>query len=208
MTRDYPARPQHDAASHSQRRSGGQHGAPPEPSRRLFVACDLPAAAAAAVAAWQAAELEPHDELRVVHTLHVTLCFLGSVPERRVDDVVAALGKLSLEALTTALGEPLFLPERGPRRVVTIRLDDRAGALAATQRSVSEALYHCRVYTPEKRPWLAHLTVARFRRPGQPFPLQNVNIARFGLPSVILYASVLERGGAVHTPLATFPTPA
>ena len=89
-----------------------------------------------------------------------------------------------------------------------MHLADPGGALAATQRSVSDALYHLGVYAPEKRPWLAHLTVARFRRPGQPFSLQNVNIAPFGLPSVILYASVLERGGAVHTPLATFPTPA
>jgi len=208
MTRDYPARPQRGAEPRSQRRADGRRDAPREPSRRLFVACDLPAAAAAAVSRWQAAELEPRDELRVVHTLHVTLCFLGSVPERRVDDVSAALGELWLEALPTALGETLFLPERGPKRVVAVRLDDPAGALAATQRSVSDALYRLGVYTPEKRPWLAHLTVARYRRPGQPFPLQNVNIARFGLPSVILYASVLERGGAVHTPLATFPTPA
>ena len=172
------------------------------------MACDLPPAAAAALARWQAAELAPHDELRLVPTLHVTLCFLGAVPERRVDDVAAALGKLRLAALPTALGEPLFLPQHGPRHVVAIHLADPGGALAATQRSVSDALYHLGVYVPEKRPWLAHLTVARFRRPGQPFSLQNVNIAPFGLPSVILYASVLERGGAVHTPLATFPTPA
>jgi 2'-5' RNA ligase len=208
MTPDYPARPRRSAEPRSQRRADGQRGAAREPSRRLFVACDLPAAAAGAVTRWQAAELEPHDELRVVHTLHVTLCFLGSVPEHRVDDVAAALADLSLGALPTALGAPLFLPERGPKRVVAIHLEDRDGALAATQGSVSDALYRLGVYTPEKRPWLAHLTVARFRRPGQPFPLQNVNIERFGLPSVILYASVLERGGAVHTPLATFHTPA
>jgi 2'-5' RNA ligase len=204
VTPDYPAKPRHSDTPRSQRRPDAVR----EPSRRLFVACDLPAAAAAATARWQAVELAPHEELRLVPTLHVTLCFLGAVPERRVDDVAAALGELRLAALPTALGEPLFLPRHGARRVIAIHLDDPAGALAATQRSVSDALYHLGVYTPEKRPWLAHLTVARFRRPGQPFSLQNVNIAPFGLPSVILYASVLERGGAVHTPLATFLTPA
>ena len=208
MTPDYPARPRRSDVPRAQRRPDPGRGEGREPSRRLFVACDLPVAAAAAVASWQATELAPHEEVRVVATLHVTLCFLGAVPERRLDELVAALGELPLAALPTALGEPLFLPRHGPRRVVAIALDDPSGALRATQRSVSDALYGLGVYTPEKRPWLAHLTVARFRRPGQPFSLQNVNIAPFGLPSVILYASVLERGGAVHTPLATFPTPA
>jgi len=174
--------------------------------RRLFVACDLPPEAQRAVERWQMEELRPRDELRVNSSLHVTLCFLGGVPERRVDEVAATLAGVRAPALPTALLEPVFLPERGAKRVVALRLDDPSGALRVTQRSVSDALYHLGVYTPEKRPWLAHLTVARYRRPGQPFSLQNVTFEPFGLPSVILYASVLERGGAVHTPLATFPT--
>jgi len=204
--REYPARPQRAGRRAERRGTDEGAGAPWEPHRRLFVACDLPPAAHAAVAAWQESELAPRDELRVNHSLHVTLCFLGPVPERRVDDVAAALAALGLPRLPSGLGDALFLPERGLKRVVALALDDPEGALAVTQRSVSDALYRLGVYTPEKRPFLAHLTVARYRRPGQPFSLQNVTIPPFGLPSVILYASVLERGGAVHTPLATFPT--
>jgi 2'-5' RNA ligase len=203
MSPTYPARPQR-ASRRAARRGDGD--VPREPSRRLFVACDLPAEARAAVTDWQARALAPRDELRVNHSLHVTLCFLGSVPERRVDDVAAALDALELPSLPSSLGAVRFLPERGAKRVVALVLADTGGALAATQRSVSGALYRLGVYTPEKRPFLPHLTVARFRRPGQPFPLENVTISPFGLPSVILYASVLARGGAVHTPLATFPT--
>ena len=202
--RDYPARP--ERAGRRAARRGDEVAAGREPSRRLFVACDLPPEAQKAVAAWQDRELAPRDELRVNRSLHVTLCFLGAVAERRVDDVCAALAALQLPALPSGLGAALFLPERGARRVVALVLDDPEGALTATQRSVSQALYRLGVYTPEKRPYLPHLTVARFRRPGQPFPLENVTISPFGLPSVILYASVLARGGAVHTPLATFPT--
>ena len=185
-------------------RDGGAAG----PQRRLFVACDLPTDVAAAVGRWQQAELAGRDELRVASSLHVTLGFLGDFAERRVAQIAAARGGLALPALPTAIGEPLFLPRRGARRVVALPLDDPAGALVATQRSVSDALYRLGVYTPQKQPWLAHVTVARFRRPGHPFPLQNVTIDAFGLPSVILYASLLKRGGAVHTPLATFPTAA
>jgi len=205
MTRDYPARPHRSAASRAERRGEAQGKSSREPSRRLFVACDLPAEIATAVGRWQDAELAVHDEVRVVRTLHVTLCFLGNVAERRVVEIGAALGALRLQSLPTALGDPLFLPEKGVKRVVALSLDDPAAKLVATQQAVSETLVGLGVYEPERRPWLAHLTVARYRRPGHPFPLQNVNIRAFGLPSVILYASLLERGGAVHTPLATFP---
>ena len=180
--------------------------AQPGPSRRLFVACDLPNEVAAAVGRWQDRELRSHDDLRLVRTLHLTLCFLGNVAADRLDEVTAALGALKLPALPTAFTEPLFLPERGAKRVLALRLDDPDGALAKTQQAVSDALARLGVYTPERRPWLPHLTVARYRRPGHPFSLQNVTIGAFGLPSVILYASLLERAGAVHTPLASFPT--
>jgi 2'-5' RNA ligase len=172
---------------------------------RLFVACDLPAEALTAVTDWQRRELAPHPELRVVPTLHLTLAFLGNVGAERVPDVTGALGALSLPALTVTFSDPLFLPEHGRKRVVALRLEDPSGALVTLQHDVSAALQGIGVYTPEKRPWLPHVTVARYRRPGPPFSLQNVNIGGVGLPSVILYASVLERGGAVHTPLAMFP---
>ena len=186
----------------------GRRAAGTEPTQRLFVACDLPAAAAAAVERWQAAELAPHDELRVVHTLHVTLCFLGGVAASRVADITAALGALALPALPTSLGEALFLPEQAPSgssRCTSPTTPGRSPRRSGRSPTHSSALG---VYTPERRPWLAHLTVARYRRPGHPFSLQNVTVGAVGLPSVILYASHLERGGAVHTPLATFPAPA
>jgi 2'-5' RNA ligase len=176
-----------------------------EPQARLFVAADLPDEAMAAVAEWQEAELRPHAELRVVHTLHLTLCFLGNVPTSRGDDVVAALAAVQLPALPTDLGEVLFLPERGRKRVVALRLDDPSRAIVATQGELARALAAINVYRPERRPYLPHVTVARYRQPGQQLPLQNVNFSEFGLPRVTLYDSVLARGGAVHTPLASFP---
>ena len=158
-------------------------------------------------AAGSSAELARHDELRVASSLHVTLCFLGDVAERRVDEIAAALGGLELPALPTAIGEPFFLPQRGAKRVVALP-PRRPRAALARPSGPSPTPCTLRVSTPRKRPWLASLTVARFRRPGHPFPLQNVTIGAFGLPSVILYASLLERAGAVHTPLASFPTAA
>ena len=176
-----------------------------EPAARLFVAADLPAEALQAISAWQEAELRPHPELRVVHTLHLTLCFLGNVPRARGDDIVAALRVVALPRLPTSVAEPLFLPERGRKRVVALRLDDPGGAIVAVQQELSRRLAALRVYKPERRAYLPHVTVARYRQPGAELPLQNVNFPAFGLPQVTLYDSVLARGGAVHTPLASFP---
>jgi 2'-5' RNA ligase len=177
----------------------------PTPMARLFVAADLPSEALEAIAEWQRSEIEPHAELRVAHTLHLTLCFLGSVPESRVDDIATALSAVALPPLPTALGDVLFLPERGRKRVVALHLHDLGGAIVAAQHDLSRALAAIKVYKPERRAYLPHVTVARYRRPGQQLPLQNVNFPGFGLSQVTLYDSVLARGGAVHTPLASFP---
>lgn len=176
-----------------------------EPIVRLFVAADLPPEALAAIQEWQEAELELHDEVRVVHTLHLTLCFLGNAPQARVGDIHEALAAIDIPPLPTAVGGPLFLPEKRRKRVLALRLDDPSENIGRVQKEISDALAAMKVYKPERRPYVPHVTVARFRRPGYEFPLQNVNIEAFGLPHVTLYTSMLERGGAVHTPLASFP---
>ena len=172
---------------------------------RLFVAADLPDEALTAIEEWQAAELERHEVLRVVHTLHVTLCFLGAVPQRLVGEIQHVLAATDVPPLPAAVCGPVFLPERGRKHVLALRLEDPSENIRRLQHELAEALVSLKVYKPEKRPYLPHITVARFRRPGDEFPLQNVNIDRFGLPQVTLYNSALERGGAVHTPLASFP---
>ena len=173
---------------------------------RLFVALDLPAAVKQAVADWQQAHLKPIAELRVNHALHVTLCFLGNVPAAKVTPIAAALTQISFAPIQSALGEPLFLPPHGgKRRVVALALADDSGRLSVLQAEVSATLAALGFYTAPKRAYAAHLTVARYRRPGPALPLQNVNVPAFGLVQMTLYDSALERVGAVHTPLAVFP---
>jgi 2'-5' RNA ligase len=182
-------------------------------SLRLFVALDLPDDALTAIRDWQEREIRPRQEVRVNRALHLTLCFLGGTPAAAVPELEAALGALRSPAATVALGQPLFLPERGKKRVVALELVTAGGApgglerLRGLQVAVSAALAATGHFTPEKRPWLPHVTVGRFRRPGQPFPLQNVNFGELCLSRVVLYTSVLDRGGAIHTPLASFTAP-
>jgi 2'-5' RNA ligase len=175
-----------------------------ETKARLFVAADLPLEVIEAIAAWQSTEITRHDELRAARTVHLTFCFLGDVARSRIDDITAALSGIDVPPLPAALGEVLFLPERGRKRVVALGLNDPSGAIASVQREASRVLSALKVHTAERRAWLPHVTVARYRRPGREVPLQNVNFQEFGLPQLTLYDSILARGGAVHTPLASF----
>ena len=137
--------------------------------------------------------------------MHITLAFLGAVAAARVPELTEALSQVRVRPCDVVVAEPVFLPVRGAKRVRRAALADRDGELARLQ-----AAWRPRSPGPassrrEGRPWLPHLTVARFRRPGQPFSLQNVNIPEFCVVRVVLYSSLLERAGAVHTPLADFP---
>ncbi|MGO8684755.1 MAG: RNA 2',3'-cyclic phosphodiesterase [Thermoleophilia bacterium] len=172
----------------------------------MFVALDLPATVKQEIADWQHDQLEPVAELRVNHALHITLCFLGSMPTDQIATVVTALQGVRFAPITAVLGKPLFLPPRGTaRRVVALTVSDTSGQLSALQAAVAATLAAAGVWQVPKRPFVAHLTVARYRHPGPALALQNVNVAELGLAQMTLYDSVLERDGAVHTPLAVFP---
>ena len=177
----------------------------PEPTLRLFVAAELPEETRRSIGAWQDESLAGVEDLRLNHALHLTLAFLGDVPQERVDDLVDALARVPVKPCPVAAADVLFLPRKGPKRVVALALADRDGLLAGLQAGVSTAVAATGLYEPPSRPWLPHVTVARFRRPGHPFSLQTVNIATFCVVRTVLYSSLLERAGAVHTPLAEFP---
>jgi 2'-5' RNA ligase len=186
------------------RSDGAPTGAGPA-RLRLFVACDLPAGVERAVAGWQRDRLAVRDELRVAASLHLTLAFLGDVDAGRVPDVESILRAVRWRRAECRLGAPLFLPARGMKRVVALGLEEPYGTLRRLRREVSAELAAAGLHEPGRRPWLPHVTVARFRRPGHHFSLQNVNIGAFGVVRMVLYSSDLEPGGAVHTPLADFP---
>jgi len=127
---------------------------------RLFLALRLPEDTLDEIERWQHGSLEG---VRVVprEHLHVTLAFLGSRPAAELAGIVAVLR----EAAGRAEGEILLEPEgyhetRSVGMIVLRDLGGRAGAFAA---GVQHGLERLGVYRREGRPWLPHVTVARFR---------------------------------------------
>lgn len=173
---------------------------------RLFVACELPRDVRQAIGEWQERQLAERRDVRANHALHLTLCFLGDTDASITPALVETLAALDWSPCEASFaGEALFLPGRGARRVVALALEDPGGGLHRLRSAVCAGLAAMGAFKPESRPWTPHVTVARFRRAGEPFLLQNVNIPGFCVVRMGLYSSSLERTGAVHTPIAVFP---
>jgi 2'-5' RNA ligase len=171
---------------------------------RLFVALDLPEPVRDALAALAAAA-DP-DVWRPLgrDALHVTLAFLGPRPPADVATIEALLTGGAAPPLALAEAEVLP-PRRG--RVLTARIDDPTGALGELQARLSAALAAAGLYTPEKRAFHPHATVARLRPRARPprnagLPLEPL---AFHPGAVTLYVSRLHPAGARYEPLAQAP---
>jgi RNA 2',3'-cyclic 3'-phosphodiesterase len=133
---------------------------------RLFCGLRLPDETAERLAEWQDEAFAGVPEARPVprEHLHATLAFLGHRPVEELAGILGALRE------TAAHAEPPFLSLRGyreTRSVGMLTFDDAAGHAAALAADLHERLAALGVYEPERRKWLPHVTVLRFRkRPG------------------------------------------
>ena len=176
---------------------------PDDRALRLFVALELPEAARAALVAFRDAAADP-DVWRPVadEALHLTLAFLGRRPAGDVTIVSSVLREAAEVAPRLVLGGALLLPPRRARVLCAV-LEDPDGTLTGLQSRVSDELTAAGVYTPEKRPFRAHATVARLRPRARaprsvseaPEPLE------FAGGPLTLFESRLHPHGARYEPL-------
>lgn len=163
---------------------------------RLFFGIPLPGEAADALARWAAETFGGLPGVRVLPSghLHVTLAFLGSRPASELP--------LLREALRDAAGgmaRPVLEPlrYRETERVGMIVLADEDGRAGQLQARLSQRLERLGVYRPERRAWLAHVTVARFSgRPRLAAPPPETG--PISPSDAALYHSVLRPSGAQY----------
>jgi RNA 2',3'-cyclic 3'-phosphodiesterase len=188
------------------------------PRARLFVALDLPEAVREGIVAWQQRELT-EQSLRVVspQNLHVTLAFLGYLPEKAIASVAEVVSSVASAAPLIELApEPVAKPKGRPR---LFALDAVSEGTVALQAQLERELVARRLYEPEKRPFWSHVTVARVRpekrgskRPARletvPGPLPDELLEAFFGVRATLYRSTLRPQGAEYAPLAQVALPA
>lgn len=161
---------------------------------RLFLAFPLPRDAVERLAEWQRRELTSG---RIVppENLHVTLAFLGARPAEEL----AAITSVLREAAAGANDQPVLTPEgyRETRSVGMVTCSDEEGRATTIAEEVFERLERLGVYERERRRWLPHVTVLRFReRPRLDPPLPVLGTVR--LSEAAVYISELRPTGAQY----------
>ena len=158
---------------------------------RLFLALRLPDGALDEIEHWQRRQLLDVRTVRREH-LHVTLAFLGHRPAAELEAIVGALRDSAAGA-----GEIRLTPVRyrETRSVGMLVLEDDGGSAVGLASDVQERLERLGVYRREGRPWLPHLTVARWRE--RPRLRPEPPPGRTFVPSdAAVYLSRLHPGGA------------
>ncbi len=161
---------------------------------RLFLAFQLPRDVVERLAEWQRRELTGG---RIVppENLHVTLAFLGARPAEELDAIASALR----DAVAGADEQPVLTPERyrETRSVGMVACSDEQGRATRTADDVFDRLEQLGVYERERRRWLPHVTVLRFReRPRLDPPLPDLGPIR--LSEAAVYISELRPSGAQY----------
>jgi 2'-5' RNA ligase len=176
---------------------------------RAFVAADIDDATRSALAVQQF--LLPLPRREPVETLHLTLTFLGEVPERQLEQVHEALSDLRLPAFSLSLsGLDMFGGDR-PRLVFARVVPD--APLLRLQRKVEGAARQAGVQTGARR-FVPHITLGRFRPPGPEaaMRLERAVVDQGGFRAgpvpvreIVLFESTRLRDAVRYSALARYP---
>jgi RNA 2',3'-cyclic 3'-phosphodiesterase len=165
---------------------------------RLFCALRLPDTVLDELERWGSAHLAARVVPRT--NVHITLAFLGHRPAAELPAVVEATREAALAAAPIRLAPLRYRETRSVGMLVLADEDDAATRLAE---DLFARLEDLGVYERERRPWLPHLTVVRFRRPPRLRP-RLPELAPFSPSDAAVYHSVLRSTGAQYEVVESF----
>jgi 2'-5' RNA ligase len=177
---------------------------------RVFIAVDLPNEIREALRDLQR-ELRPlTNTVRWVapESIHITLKFLGEVPDKRIEDIDGELTGLSWKPFTVTVRGVGFFPGTRSPRVFW------AGMEAPTMQGLAEQL-DTRMdrlgFEKEKRAFRPHITLARAKNTRIDSALVSAaaqfeerNFGSFAADRVFLFKSTLKPSGAVYEKLKEY----
>ncbi|MEM2909174.1 MAG: RNA 2',3'-cyclic phosphodiesterase [Candidatus Bilamarchaeaceae archaeon] len=175
-----------------------------EGTKRLFVAVELPQELRANIHEF-ARQIE-QDGVKLVEeeNLHITLRFIGEVPEETVSDIASRLEKIKFKEFECSIKGVGVFPSPSYIRVVWVGIE--CEQLMQLADSVIAALKG--IGKEEERKFSAHLTIARVKKKidlGE-FLRKNKEkeFGKFNVSSFILFESKLTPKGPVYTELKRF----
>lgn len=180
---------------------------------RCFIAINLDDAVKAALAKIQGKFRDLPGKVSWTNSdqMHLTLKFLGELPDDKIDQAAKLLEQCAGQVGTfdfTIAGLGAFPPGDRQLRVLWVGIDAPPELIKLNE--LCEQAFDELGVPAEKREFKPHLTIARIRQTKQPDTFRRVIAENkdfvAGTQSaekVVLYASELEPTGAIHTPLAT-----
>ena len=171
---------------------------------RVFIAIDLPSPIRESLGQIQRELKSLTDSVKWVapESIHITLKFIGEIPEKRIDDINVALRGFSWKAFTVKVRGVGFFPGTRSPRVFW------AGMEAPTMKGLTEKL-DTRMerlgFDKEKRAFRPHITLARAKdnRIDSSLVLgateyEDHNFGSFSVDRMFLFKSTLKPTGAVY----------
>ena len=188
---------------------------PAPATTRTFIAIEMPAEAKELIAAHveRLKYLVPRGVKWVdPQTCHLTLAFLGNVPNDRLPTLPRLLDAVAADSPPLRLKTGLLGAFPNPRRprVLWLGLEGDTQLLALTQRRLQDAL-KADGFPRERRAFNPHITLGRARGKGLiPLPETALNdqakgALAFEVRDIVLMSSILTPSGPIHTRLHGAP---
>jgi len=133
------------------------------------------------------------------HNLHITLAFLGSVPREQRECYEQAAAGIQIQSFTLSLEHIGHWPLP---RILWLGASQQPEALLMLVHNLSAALSACG-FTPEIRPYHAHLTLAR--KVDRPLPVRSIKPIDWEVDSFALIESVTAPEGPRYQVLERWP---
>lgn len=181
---------------------------------RCFVAVDLDEPTRATVAAYLGELRTTIPGVAWTHpeNLHLTIAFLGDVLPARIPSLTDRLATMvgGIGVFTARVMGVGAFPSLSRPQVLWVGIAAAALAVLAT---AVQAACEQEGFPRERRPFRPHVTLGRLRSRAERSRAGLAVLARDGgrdfgstaITRVVLYRSVLDRAGARHFPIATFP---
>lgn len=145
--------------------------------------------------------------------IHLTLKFLGEVPDRQIVDICAAVSQAASQSapFDLEIGNCGCFPPRGSARVLWVGLTTGLEPLKTLQENLELSLLDLG-FEPEHRPFSPHLTLARIKNAqiGRLLSdtvgsLDPLTVGGQSVAEITVFQSDLDRTGPTYTPLHHAP---
>ena len=147
-------------------------------------------------------------KINLVKTFHLTLKFLGDVPEEKVEQIKKLLSTISFDSFTAKLNGAGVFPNEKRIRVFWIGIEPQ-DKIIALQKSIDNALKD--LFEPDTR-FHPHITLGRVKFVKDKKALvEQVNSLpieplEFPIESVSLIKSTLTKQGPIYEVIESFPS--